>query len=83
MSIANPLLDTAGLPSFDRIAPAHVEPAMDALLQQADTALETAVSDSTPATYEAVSAHLDVATERLGRAWGAVNHLTAVAHGCR
>jgi oligopeptidase A len=52
---------------------------MDALLQQADTALETAVSDSTPATYEAVSAHLDVATERLGRAWGAVNHLTAVA----
>ena len=79
MSIANPLLDTAGLPSFDRIAPAHVEPAMDALLQQADTALETAVSDSTPATYEAVSAHLDVATERLGRAWGAVNHLTAVA----
>jgi oligopeptidase A len=79
MSIANPLLDTAGLPSFDRIAPAHVEPAMDALLQQGDTALETAVSDSTPATYEAVSAHLDVATERLGRAWGAVNHLTAVA----
>ncbi len=79
MSIANPLLDTAGLPSFDRIAPAHVEPAMDALLQQADAALETAVSDSTPATYEAVSAHLDVATERLGRAWGAVNHLTAVA----
>ena len=79
MSIANPLLDTAGLPSFDRIAPAHVEPAMDALLQQADTALETAVSDSTPATYEAVSAQLDVATERLGRAWGAVNHLTAVA----
>ncbi|MFN5724844.1 MAG: M3 family metallopeptidase [Betaproteobacteria bacterium] len=77
--MANPLLDTAGLPSFDRIAPAHVEPAMDALLQQADTALETAVSDSTPATYEAVSAHLDVATERLGRAWGAVNHLTAVA----
>jgi oligopeptidase A len=79
MSIANPLLDTAGLPSFDRIAPDNVEPAMDALLQQADTALETAVSDSTPATYEAVSAHLDVATERLGRAWGAVNHLTAVA----
>ena len=79
MSIANPLLDTAGLPLFDRIAPAHVEPAMDALLQQADAALETAVSDSTPATYEAVSAHLDVATERLGRAWGAVNHLTAVA----
>ena len=79
MSIANPLLDTDGLPLLDRIAPAHVEPAMDALLQQADAALETAVSDSTPATYEAVSAHLDVATERLGRAWGAVNHLTAVA----
>jgi oligopeptidase A len=79
MSQTNPLLDTTGLPAFDRIAPAHVEPAMDALLQQADAALETAVSDATPATYEAVSAQLDVATERLGRAWGAVNHLTAVA----
>ena len=32
-----------------------------------------------PADYDALSAVLDVATERLARAWGAVGHLNAVA----
>jgi len=79
MIAANPLLDTTGLPCFDRIAALHVEPAIDALLAQSDAALKAAGSESTPATYDAVSALLDVATERLGRAWGAVSHLNAVA----
>ncbi|MFM8929016.1 MAG: M3 family metallopeptidase [Betaproteobacteria bacterium] len=78
-TLPNPLLDTTGLPLFDQISAPHVEPAMDTLLQQAQAALEVAVSASTPATYDAVSAVLDVANERLGRAWGAVNHLNAVA----
>ncbi|NBO76215.1 MAG: M3 family peptidase [Betaproteobacteria bacterium] len=75
----NPLLDAPDLPLFDQIAAPHVEPAVEVLLQQAQAALEQAVADTTPATYDAVSAVLDVATERLGRAWGAVNHLNAVA----
>ncbi|MFM8510990.1 MAG: M3 family metallopeptidase, partial [Betaproteobacteria bacterium] len=78
-TLPNPLLDTTGLPLFDQISAPHVEPAMDILLQQAQAALEAAVSASTPATYDAVSAVLDVANERLGRVWGAVNHLNAVA----
>jgi len=78
-TLPNPLLDTTGLPLFDQISAPHVEPAMDILLQQAQAALEAAVSASTPATFDAVSAVLDVANERLGRAWGAVNHLNAVA----
>jgi oligopeptidase A len=78
-TLPNPLLDTTGLPLFDQISAPQVEPAMDILLQQAQAALEAAVSASTPATYDAVSAVLDVANERLGRAWGAVNHLNAVA----
>ncbi len=78
-TIANPLLNEHGLPRFDAIRPEHVTPAMDQLLEQTERALEAAVSDQTPASYDAVSALLDVATERLGRAWGAVNHLNAVA----
>ncbi len=54
-------------------------PAVDQLLKHADAALERAVSDTVPAEYDALSAVLDVATERLGRAWGAVGHLNAVA----
>jgi oligopeptidase A len=75
----NPLLSTDGLPRFDAIRPEHITPAMDQLLAAADAALDLATSDATPADYDALSAVLDVATERLGRAWGAIGHLNAVA----
>jgi oligopeptidase A len=75
----NPLLDTTGLPRFAEIGPAHVSPAIDALLANANAALERATAQTTPADYDALSAVLDVATESLGRAWGAVGHLNAVA----
>ncbi|HSV71773.1 MAG TPA: M3 family metallopeptidase [Methylibium sp.] len=75
----NPLLDTAGLPRFAEIRPEHVAPAVDALLAESATALEQAVGPAVPADYDALSAVLDVATEKLGRAWGAVSHLNAVA----
>ncbi len=75
----NPLLDTSGLPHFDAIRPEHITPAMDVLLGEADAALALATSDAVPADYDALSAVLDVATERLGRAWAAVGHLNAVA----
>ncbi|MEW6705952.1 MAG: M3 family metallopeptidase [Pseudomonadota bacterium] len=77
--MTNPLLRNEGLPAFNEIRPEHVTPAIDHLLAEANAALERAVSPDTPADYEALSAVLDVATERLGRAWGAVGHLKAVA----
>jgi oligopeptidase A len=78
--MTNPLLDTPhGLPAFALIRPEHVGPAVDTLLAEADAALEKAVGPDVPADYDAVSAVLDVAVERLGRAWGAVGHLNGVA----
>ena len=79
MKTSNPLTETNGLPLFDAIAPEHVEPGIAELLDHAADALERTVSEQIPARFEAVSAVLDVATERLGRMWGAVNHLNAVA----
>jgi len=75
----NPLLHSTGLPAFDAIRPDHVTPAIDALLAQASAALERVVGPEVATDYDALSAVLDVATERLGRAWGAVSHLNAVA----
>ena len=75
----NPLLDFHDLPLFDRIQPDHVAPAIDILLQDANQALETVTRPDFPATWLDISRVLDVSTERLGRAWGAVNHLNAVA----
>jgi oligopeptidase A len=77
--MSNPLLDHSGLPRFAEIRPEHVAPAITQLLAEADKALEKATSDEVPADYDAMSAVLDVATERLGSAWGAVAHLNHVA----
>ncbi len=78
-TMSNPLLDFDSLPPFDRIEPAHVAPAVDALLAQANTALETVTQADFPAQWTAIAQVLDVATEKLGRAWGSVSHLNSVA----
>ncbi|MCW5650631.1 MAG: M3 family metallopeptidase [Ramlibacter sp.] len=75
----NPLLDFGDLPLFDRIRPEHVAPAIDQLLVAANGALEAVTQPDFPAQWSAVAGTLDVATERLGRAWGAVSHLNSVA----
>jgi oligopeptidase A len=77
--MTNPLLDTSGLPLFDQIKPEHVAPAMDVLLAQANEALETVTQPDFPADWTAIAKVLDVATEKMGRAWGAVSHLNGVA----
>ena len=75
----NPLLELSGLPLFDRIAPEHVAPALDALLAEAEQALDKVTADDFPPDWKAMSQALDVSTERLGMAWGAVSHLNSVA----
>ncbi len=75
----NPLLDFSDLPQFAAIQPSHVAQAVDTLIANAQTALEAATQPDFPADWQRLSATLDVQTERLSRAWGAVGHLNAVA----
>lgn len=79
LDAANPLLDFTDLPLFDAIRPEQVEPAIDSLLQAAAAALEQVTAADFAADWQAMALVLDVATERLGRAWGAVSHLNSVA----
>jgi len=79
----NPLLAALApevdLPDYAAVRPEHVRAALDVVLAEADAALERAAGDAVPAQYEAMSAALDVALERLRRVWGVVCHLQAVA----
>ena len=78
-SSLNPLLDFTDLPPFDAIKPALVAPAIDQLLLEARSALELVTAAEFPNDWRRISLTLDVPTERLSRAWGAVSHLNSVA----
>ncbi|NDF78441.1 MAG: oligopeptidase A [Betaproteobacteria bacterium] len=75
----NPLLQHGSLPLFDQIKPEHVSPAIDVLLAAAAEALETVTAPEFPAEWQKIAKVLDVSTERLSSAWGAVSHLKSVA----
>ncbi len=77
--MSNPLLDFSAQIPFDRITPADVAPAVDQLLARADAALASVTAPDFPAQWGSIARVLDVATEELGRAWGAVSHLNSVA----
>ena len=76
---SNPLLDFSGQARFDAIGPQHVTPAVDVLLAQCRDAVACITDAATPARWETVVEPLDEVTDRLGRAWGCVSHLNAVA----
>ncbi len=77
--MSNALLDFSDLPHFDRITPQDVAPAVDVLLERANAALEIVTAPDFPARWDAIAKVLDVATERLGTAWGSISHLNSVA----
>ncbi|MFZ2123379.1 MAG: M3 family metallopeptidase [Rhodoferax sp.] len=76
--MSNPLLSFDGLPQFDQIGPEHVAPAIAQLLTDANAALETVTKPDFAPSWNGIAKVLDVATERLSRAWGSVSHLNSV-----
>ena len=77
--MSNPLLVASATPLFDQIRPEHVAGAMEQLLAQAQSALDTVTAADFPAEWSTMSGTLDVASEQLSVAWGAVSHLNSVA----
>ncbi|MCZ8236628.1 MAG: M3 family metallopeptidase [Inhella sp.] len=77
--MSNPLLSPDHLPDFAAIRPEHIQPAITELLAQAQAAQEKVTDPDFPADLHAMERELDVATDALGLAWGAIGHLNAVA----
>ena len=78
-SSPNPLLDFSGLPRFDAIKPEHVTPAVSALLDENRAVVARLEAPLPEVTWDNFVEPLEDATEKLGRAWGIVGHLNAVA----
>lgn len=79
-SLANPLLDFSGLPHFDQVRPAHVTPAMDALLDHGRALVEKLGSSQGVPTWDNFARPLEDMEEHIGRAWSQVSHMNAVVN---
>ena len=76
--MSNPLLELEGLPPFSRIAPEHVEPAVDYLVSGNRSEVELLLDEvSEPDWYNFIEP-LEELEDRLSRAWSPVSHLHAV-----
>ncbi|MEX0951275.1 MAG: oligopeptidase A, partial [Gammaproteobacteria bacterium] len=74
----NPLLNTEGLPAFDKILPEHIEPALDEQLARNRAAIEALLAGKTSFTWADIQA-LEELEEQLSRVWSPVSHLHSVA----
>jgi len=76
----NPLLSFGrGIAQYDAVRPLQIAPAIEHLLGVCDIAVTQGVDAKTPATWLDLVEPLEDATEQLGRSWGVVSHLNAVA----
>ncbi len=76
---ANPLLNPVGLPRFSEIKPEHVEPAIDAILAEYRTRIESLLASAAPRDFDSVMRLGEELEDRLNRAWAPVSHLHGVA----
>ena len=77
---SNPLLSFGrGIAQYDQVKPEQIAPAIEFLLSGCEAAVTKAIDPKTPASWNALAEPLEDATEQLGRSWGVVSHLNAVA----
>ena len=77
---SNPLLSFGrGIAQYDQVKPKQIAPAIEFLLSGCEAAVTKAIDPKTPASWNDLAEPLEDATEQLGRSWGVVSHLNAVA----
>ncbi len=77
--MGNPLLEMGFDIPFDRIKAEHVEPAVQALLEDAQKKLDAVADETGPRTWANTMRALEAATEKLELAMNVVGHLESVA----
>jgi len=76
----NPLLHFSGLPKFDQVKAEHVSPAIESLLAEARSTVETLATAEGAVTWSNFASKLEDMEERMSRAWSQVGHINAVVN---
>jgi oligopeptidase A len=78
MTMTNPLLADAALPSFSAIEPGHVLPAVDTALGDYRASVDALLADSSVRTFATTMLPQEALESRLEQIWSPVSHLHAV-----
>lgn len=75
----NPLIQAEGLPAFEEINASHIEPAVDQLLSESRSTVQSLLKSSTDYSWENLLQKLEDMDDHLSRAWSPASHLHSVA----
>jgi oligopeptidase A len=78
--MTNPLLDQNGLPSFSKIKPEHVKPAINTLLAESRQLVEQLLQQNSQYSWANLVEPLDAMDDRISRAWSPVSHMNSVVN---
>ena len=76
----NPVLYRESLPLFDRIEPDHISPAIESILNEANTLIHSFKKMSIPTSWGNFVEPIEIISEKISRAWGQIEHLNAVVN---
>ncbi len=76
----NPVINRQSLPLFDQIKPDHISPAIESILEEANTLIESLKKKSATASWENFVEPIEIISEKISRAWGQIEHLNAVVN---
>lgn len=76
--MTNPLLQSSVLPKFNEIKAEHVVPAIQALIDEAETELQRRLDAGEPYTWESIVAPIEDIQDKINQAWSPVCHLNSV-----
>ena len=75
----NPLIQTEGLPPFENINASYIEPAIDQLLSENRSTIQSLLDNHTNYSWDNLLQKLEDMDDRLNRAWSPASHLHSVA----
>ncbi|MFT5394966.1 MAG: oligopeptidase A [Gammaproteobacteria bacterium] len=75
----NPLIQTEGLPAFENINASYIEPAIDQLLSESRSTVQSLLANTTDYNWDNLLQKLEDMDDQLNRAWSPASHLHSVA----